>query len=329
MREPLPQASGGCDSIPVVDLKPSFSRDLADRRAVAREIRAAGSATGFFYVRNHGVPAWLTAEHLALARAFFDLPEHEKREIDIRFSNCTRGYEPIAAQTLDAGTPADFKEGFLIGNDLDAEHPYVRAGVPNTGANQWPRNPSQLRDHFERYLTQMLALGRHIMRALALSLELPEAYFDDGLAEPTYVSRLLHYPPRPESLPAGTLGAGAHVDWGLLTILLQDDIGGLEVRSPARDWIAAPYIPDTFIVNLGEMFPVLTNGLYRASMHRVISNTSGRSRYSAPTFIDPDYFYRVACVPTCMPARGAPDFAPATVGEHLAARYRQTYAPAG
>jgi isopenicillin N synthase-like dioxygenase len=328
MRDAITVPADACDSIPVVDLEPSFSTDLARRRAVAREIRAAGCATGFFYVRNHGVPAEIMIEHLAFARAFFALPDAEKREIDIRFSNCTRGYEPMAAQVLDAGSPADAKEGFLIGNDLDADHPYVRAGVPNTGANVWPRNPPRLREHFTRYVAHMLGLGRHLMSCLALSLELPEDYFDDGLADPTYVSRLLHYPPATASLPANTLGAGAHVDWGLLTILLQDDVGGLEVQTAAREWIAAPYIPQTFIVNLGEMFAVLTNGLYRASMHRVLSNTSGRSRYSAPTFIDPEYFYRVACVPTCLPDHGKPHFPPVTVGEHLAERYRQTYVAA-
>jgi isopenicillin N synthase-like dioxygenase len=325
MRERLPAVAAPFDSIPIIDLSPSFSGGLGDRLAVARAIRAAGCAAGFFYVRNHGVPAELTAEHLALARTFFSLPEAEKREIDLQFSPCRRGYIPLPEPIPEAAAPLEFKEGFLIGNDLDADHPYVRSGVPNTGPNQWPRNPAHLRAHFERYLTHMLALGRHLMRCLALSLELPQTYFDEGLANATVFARYIHYPAPPASPPANITGNTAHVDWGLLTILLQDDIGGLEVQNPAREWIPAPYIPDTFIVNLGEMFEVLSNGLYRASMHRVISNTSGRSRYSAPTFIDPDYFYRVACVPTCMPANGAPAFPPATVGEHLAARYRQTY----
>ena len=132
--------------IPVIDLAPSFSSDQAARSAVAWEIHKACRETGFFYIKNHGVSEALCDNILEMARAYFALSIEEKLEIDVRLSNCTRGYEPAGAQTLDEGSPADLKEGFVIGCDLDETHPYVKNGVPNCGANQWPRNPPGFRD---------------------------------------------------------------------------------------------------------------------------------------------------------------------------------------
>lgn len=312
-------------SIPLIDLQGSYSPSLGDRKAVAWEIHKACRDTGFFYVKNSSVTPKSMAAHLDLARQFFALPLEEKRKVDVSLSSCTRGWEGMAAQVLDEGSPPDLKEGFLVGADLDADHPFVKQDVPNTGRNQWPAQPEGFRTHFNSYLDETLVLGKHLMSLLALSLELPENYFAPGLDEPLYTSRLLHYPPHPIDAAANQLGAGAHTDWGTLTMLLQDDIGGLEVQNADGDWIKAPYIPDTLIINLGEMVPVLTNGLYHSNMHRVLNNHSGRDRYSAPTFYDPHYFYEVKCVPTCLPESGIPKFPATTVGAHIAAMYRKTY----
>jgi isopenicillin N synthase-like dioxygenase len=316
---------GPAAAIPLIDLADSFSSDIEKRKAVAWEIHKTCRDTGFFYAKNHGVPGAVTAGQLQLAKEFFGLSLDEKLKVDARLSSCTRGYEPLAAQTLDEGSPPDLKEGFLIGCDLDENHPYVRAGVPNTGPNQWPQNPPQFRERFDFYIEHMLRLGRHLMGCIALSLDLQEDFFAEALGDPMYVGRVLHYPPHPTTASFNQLGAGAHTDWGMLTILLQDDVGGLEVQNGGGDWISAPHIPDTFIINLGEMMPVLTNGLYHSAMHRVLNNASGRSRYSVPTFFDPNYFYEVKCVPTCLPASGEPDHGPTTVGQHIAEMYRKTF----
>ncbi len=311
--------------IPVIDLGPSFSLDIEDRKAVAWEIHKACRDTGFFYVKNHGVPPDLMARHLELSRAFFSLPAEVKAEVAVSKSSCTRGFEAMAAQTLDEGSPPDLKEGFLMGVDLPLDHPDVVGGVPNTGPNQWPADPPAFKRQFNEYMGYMVRLGSHLMRCIALSLELPESYFDEGLADPLYIGRLLHYPPHPANAAFNQLGAGAHTDWGMLTLLLQDDVGGLEIENAAGDWIKAPYVQDAFIINLGEMMPVLTNGLYHSTPHRVLNNSSGRDRYSCPTFFDPNYHYQVKCVPTCMPKSGSPLFAETTVGQHIANMYAKTY----
>jgi isopenicillin N synthase-like dioxygenase len=311
--------------VPLIDLAGSYSADPAQRRAVAWEIHKASRDTGFFYVKNHSVSAEVCAAHLELAREFFALPQDAKREVDVARSSCKRGYEASAIQILDEGSPPDLKEGFLVGADLGPTHPLVEQRIPFAGANQWPQRPEHFREHFQRYVEQMLVLGSHLMGCIALSLDLPADYFSEALTEPFYFSRLLHYPPHPARSLANQLGAGAHKDWGMLTMLLQDDVGGLEVQNADGEWIKAPYMPGTFVINLGEMMPILTNGLYHSTLHRVMNDQSGRDRYSAPTFFDPDYFYEVKCVPTCKPAPGEPELAPRTVGEHIAAMIRKTY----
>lgn len=314
------------DRIPLIDLGPAYLDDLESRKAVAWEIHKAARETGFFYVENHGISSERLEQHLDLARTFFNLPHEEKCKVHIDNSSCTRGYEPAAAQTLDEGSPPDLKEGFLIGNDLDESHPYVQQGVPNTGPNQWPEKPEGFKASFNEYMDLMRELGRKLSSLLALSLELPETYFsEEDLADPLMIGRLLHYPPQEHGVIENQLGAGAHFDWGLLTMLLQDEIGGLEVLNSDGDWIQAPNIPGTLVVNLGEMIRVLTNGLYRSNMHRVVNITGGRSRYSCPTFFDPDYFYKVKCVPTCLPESGELEFPETTVGEHIAYMYEKTY----
>ncbi|MDE0283457.1 MAG: isopenicillin N synthase family oxygenase [Gammaproteobacteria bacterium] len=313
------------ERIPVIDLSPYLSGDTEAKKTVAWEVHKASRETGFFYIRNHGVPFERMEQHLELARMFFDLPAKEKNRVHINKSTCNRGYEPIAAQTLDEGSPPDLKEGFLIGNDLDENHPYVKQEVPNTGSNQWPEQPEGFKDSFNEYVDMMRDLGRTLAKVLALSLDLTEAYFDEGLTEPVMVGRLLHYPSQDSEIVANQLGAGAHTDWGMLTMLLQDDIGGLEVQNSEGDWISAPPKESTFVVNLGEMMRVFTNGIYRSNMHRVVNNHSGKSRYSCPTFFDPDYFYKVKCVPTCIPESGKLDFPETTAGEHVAYMYEKTY----
>jgi isopenicillin N synthase-like dioxygenase len=302
---------------PLLDLAGSFSIDGWERRAVADRFAAIARDAGLFYVTNHRVPQALIDAQFALARDFFALDRAEKLEIDVRGSNCFRGYEAFGTQTIDASAPGDRKEGFIMGPDLPPDHPHVIANYPNTGANRWPRRPAGFRSQMLAFVAHMNELGRHIARIFALSLDLAPSYFDDALADPLTYSQLFHYPPHSAKAITRSFGAGAHVDWGLFTILAQDDVGGLEVRAPDGTWHAAPPQPGTLAIILGELVVRLTNGRYRAAMHRVAANTSTRGRYSTATFIDPHYDYRAACVPTCLPPDGLPHSPAPTVAEHM------------
>ncbi|MEX2454427.1 MAG: 2-oxoglutarate and iron-dependent oxygenase domain-containing protein, partial [Rhodospirillaceae bacterium] len=240
-------------ALPVIDISGLRSADTADRLAVGAEIGAACRGLGFMYIAGHGVPADLRAAVFEEAARFFAQPEDRKLAVHMNNSPCNRGYEPMRHQTLEAGTPPDLKEGFYIAEDMDEDHPRVRAGHFNFGANQWPEGMPGFRTTMSRYHGEMLTLGSLLMRGIALSLDLEEDFFADYCSDPLSRLRLLHYPPQPADPHPGEKGCGAHTDFGGITILMQDDNGGLQVMGSDGDWIHAPPLPDTYLVNMGDL----------------------------------------------------------------------------
>ncbi|MGI9379165.1 MAG: isopenicillin N synthase family dioxygenase, partial [Methyloligellaceae bacterium] len=270
-------------TLPIIDMSDLWSDDTASKKRIGNEIREACLDKGFFYLRGHGISADMREESLGVIREFFALPLEEKLKVDKAQSNCNRGYEKLRGQTLEPGAPADIKEGYYIGRDLSEDDPRVVSGKFNHGPNIWPKNLPQFRDKLENYYEQMLGVARTLMRGLALSLRLDEIHFDEFSRDELATLRLLHYPEQPPNPKPGEKGAGAHTDFGTLTLLLQDDSGGLQVRDEAAGWIDAPPIKDTYVVNLGDMIARWTNDTYRSTLHRVI-NHSGHDRYSIPFF---------------------------------------------
>ncbi len=317
-----PQAA---EHIPLVDFSGAFSPDLNVRKQVAWEVHKAARDTGFFYLTGHGVPSELMERQLACARLFFDQPLDKKLEVRLSKSPVMRGYDPIGQQALDVDSPPDLKESFVLGRELTPDHPFVRRGLPFEGPNQWPAGIEGFRPQMEAYTTAMAELGRSLARILSLSLDLPEDYLDEGVAEPNCAVRLLRYPPQPANAAFNQLGAGAHTDWGLLTILLQDDRGGLEIRNADGIWIRADPIPGALVINLGDMVPRMTNGLYHSNLHRVLNNVAGTDRYSVATFFNPPFDYVFACAPTCV-RPGETVQAPLAFGEHIRDMMQRTKA---
>jgi isopenicillin N synthase-like dioxygenase len=319
MVQPLGPLAGGVSqprALPMIDVAPLISGDAAGSAAVGHEIAAACRDRGFFYIVGHGLPESTIGAVFDGARALFDLPDGAKRAVSMARSNINRGYEPLGGQTLEAGAPPDLKEGFYIG----AEQPF---GGFNQGPNQWPAELPDLKRVMLAYHRLMLDLATRLMSGLALSLGLPHDAFADFCRSPAAILRLLHYPPQPAAIPGR--GAGAHTDFGALTILLQDDVGGLEVYDRAADsWGPAPPIPGTFVVNLGDLVARWTNDLYRSTPHRVV-NRSGRRRYSVPFFLSGAPAYEVACLPVCLQPGERPKYPPITTEAHIRERYRQTY----
>jgi isopenicillin N synthase-like dioxygenase len=309
--------------IPVIDVS-RLTGNAESRRAVAKEFRDACTATGFFYVTGHGVSTSLIEQVFKQSSTFFALPMEQKLPLASAQSPCRHGYEPLKAQTLEPGMPPDLKEGFLAGEDLAADHPVVRNDPANIGPNQWPPTLPQFRMVMIAYIEAMKNLTRMLMGGLALSLDLEERYFDDFCDDPILTLRLLHYPPQPPNPAPGEKGCGAHTDWGGITVLLQDDAGGLQVQSTDGSWISAPSVPGAFVVNIGDLFARWTNNLYRSTVHRVI-NTSGRARYSAPFFLDGRSDHVVSCIPTCRPSEEPRLFPDTTVRGHLEEMVRRTY----
>jgi isopenicillin N synthase-like dioxygenase len=309
---------------PIISLAGAYSDDLAARAAVAAEVRAACLDKGFLYIVDHGVPLDVIEGVLAEARRFFARPLAEKMAVAMSPARYNRGYEPIRGQILEAGTPPDVKEGFYIGNELAADDPRVLAGVFNHGPNQWPAGLPGWREVLTDYYRRMTALCRVVMRVLALALELPEDYFDGFCEDALCNLKLLHYPPQPANPLPDEKGCGAHTDWGAVTFLLQDDVGGLQVWDPDDGWIDAPPVAGAFVVNLGDLIARWTNGRFRSTLHRVI-NVSGRERYSVPFFFTGRPDHVVACLPGCLGDGEVAAYAPTTAIGHLEEMYRRSY----
>jgi isopenicillin N synthase-like dioxygenase len=275
------------DHLPVIDvgaLVASGASVEAESR-VATALDAACRELGFFYVVGHGIdPALLPALDRA-ARSFFARPASEKAKIAMpRAGKAWRGWFPLDGE-LTSGV-ADRKEGIYFGAELDAAHARVAAGVPLHGANLFPDEPHELRELVLRYIDAMTALAQTVLGGLAMGLGLERSWFVDHLtADPLVLFRIFRYPPSETS--DDRWGVAEHTDYGLLTVLAQDEHGGLQVRTP-DGWIDAPPIERSFVCNLGDMLERLTGGRWRSTPHRV-RNTGTGDRLSFPFFLDPSW----------------------------------------
>jgi isopenicillin N synthase-like dioxygenase len=272
--------------VPVVDVAALVEDGPPERvESAAMEIDRACRDVGFFYVVGHGIDPELLRAVDDAARRFFALPESQKAEIAMaRAGRAWRGWFPLGGE-LTSGVP-DHKEGLYFGAELPADDPRVRRGTPLHGPNLFPSQVPELRPAVLAYLDGMTALGQRVLEGMAIGLGLDRSWFADHLiADPLVLFRIFRYPPTPE--PAAGWGVAEHTDYGLLTLLGQDALGGLEVRT-TEGWQAAPPIPDSFVCNLGDMLERLTRGRYRSTPHRVRNDTD-RDRLSFPFFLDPSW----------------------------------------
>ena len=292
------------ETLPVIDVQAlvDANSSAAAQAAVARELDAAARRYGFFYASGHGVDAALIERTAQLARAFFAQSEDAKLRIPMSAGGrAWRGYFPLGGE-LTSNRP-DWKEGLYLGTELPADHPRVRAGTILHGANLWPEIDG-FRTTVLAYLDALTQLGHALMRGMSMALGLPPHWFaDHGTADPLILLRFFNYPSRP--VPPGSAaqwGVGEHTDYGLLTMLWQDEVGGLQVRTD-HGWIDAPPITGTFVCNIGDMLDRMTGGRYRSVPHRVAINTSGYDRLSIPLFFDPDFAAHVQPVPGSGPGQ--------------------------
>jgi isopenicillin N synthase-like dioxygenase len=281
-------------TLPVLDATPLVVGGPATAMtAVAEQIQAACRERGFFYVTGHGVPSGLLAELADASAEFFALPLPDKLEIAMACGGrAWRGYFPVGGE-LTSGRP-DLKEGLYFGAELPDDDARVLAGLPLHGRNLFPRQVPRLRPLVLAYLDALTAAGQAVLSGVALSLGLDATYFAAGCtAEPTILFRIFHYPV--SSPDEDSWGVGEHTDYGLLTLLAQDDSGGLQVAT-REGWIDAPPVPGTLVCNIGDMLDRLTGGWYKSAPHRV-RNLSGHGRLSFPFFLDPGFAAEVPPLP--------------------------------
>ena len=310
------------DTIPIVDLAPLQDGD-AGLAIVARAVGAACRGAGFFYLRNAAVSPLLRAQVFAASRSLFASPPDVKEAVAIARSRHNRGYVGLAVEALDPKRGPDRKEAFNVGLDLSDDDPNVLADQPFRGVNLWPDVPD-FRATVLAYYDAMWRVGVDLHRAIAVDLGLPDHFFADKLDAPMATLRLLHYPAA-EPASAGQLGAGEHTDYGNLTLLATDEVGGLEIMNRDGSWLAAPVIPDTFVCNIGDCLMRWTNDTYVSTPHRVV-NPAGQERYSVAFFLDPNPDAVVACLPTCTGATRPQKYPAVSASDYLRSRLDATYA---
>jgi isopenicillin N synthase-like dioxygenase len=273
--------------VPLINIGP-LRAGGDERHEAALQIGRACRDVGFFYVADHGVDPELSARLERLSRQFFEQDQATKMRIRMsRGGRAWRGYFPVGGE-LTSGKP-DQKEGIYFGAELAEDHPLVRAGTPLHGRNLFPDIPL-FRETVLAYMGALTQLGHTLMAGIALSLGLAESYFADRYTgEPLILFRIFNYPYSAASVedPEPRWGVGEHTDYGLLTILKQDDTGGLQTKSKSG-WINAPPIANSFVCNIGDMLDRMTGGLYRSTPHRV-RNTRPCDRLSFPFFFDPNF----------------------------------------
>ncbi len=278
-------------TLPIINVAPLLDGDGERAAQTAREIGAACRDLGFFYATDHGIRAETLAALDSASRAFFALPEAEKMKIEMaKGGRAWRGYFPLGGE-LTSGKP-DRKQGLYFGEELGANDARVAAGLPLHGANLFPEAVPALRPAVLTFMREAERAAHAIMEGVAQSLGLDAQYFHGTYtAHPTLLFRVFEYP----ADDGESWGVGEHTDYGLLTLLAQDEHGGLQVRTRSG-WIEAPPIEGALVVNIGDMLDRLTGGFYKSTPHRV-RNVSGKGRLSFPFFFDPGWDAEIVPLP--------------------------------
>lgn len=270
--------------IPIIDIGPL--RDGSAQRRVAEEIVAASRDIGFLYVSNHGVSEAFLDRMREVGLGFFRQPLEKKLEVSINEKH--RGFLKIGAARMHDGALPDLKESFVWGCDADPADIAVGIDNPFRGDNQWPSFAPSVHLVAKEFSIAVSGVAHQLLRAFAIGLRLPEGTFLNGSERPMSRGSLTYYPPGGQSKNASQFGVAPHTDFGVLTVLRQDHVGGLEVQDRNGNWIAAAPVPGTFVVNVGDLLERWTDGTLRSTPHRVV-NRSGEERLSLVFAYDPDF----------------------------------------
>ena len=311
------------DSIPEIDIGPLFEDDTDAWLPVADAIAAASSTVGFFYISGHGLSPALLAKTFATSRRFFDLPMERKQAVSILNSDKMRGYTGLLDENTDPDNDGDLHEAFDLAQDFAADSPEVAADTYGWAVNQWP-DLDGFRPQIVEYYDAIVSLASVLYRGFALSLGLAPDHFDPMLDRPIGELRLLKYPPQPADDERKVLGIGAHSDYDVFTILATDDNPALEIMSPTGDWIPAPPIAGSLLVNCGDLLQRWTNDIYRSAMHRVI-NGNETDRYAIVLFSNVNPYTVVEVLPTCESDDRPARYEPVGAAAYVEALMRDAY----
>ncbi|KAK0222154.1 hypothetical protein IW262DRAFT_960185 [Armillaria fumosa] len=315
--------------IPVIDLAMISTEDPDSQKALADKVRAACVNVGFFYVTNHGISESIIQEAVDRSKDFFSLPLEDKMMIENKKSPNFKGYSPLLSGNNDPDNDGDLQEGFEFG--LEPVEPQPQGQDESSddgvmaGANIWPSQLPEFRRAALQYYHDAVNLGKKLFPLFALALELPANFFEDKTRHSAALMRMLHYPPQTGPVDGRVLGIGAHTDWECFTILWQEPgIQALQVLNSNKEWIDAPPIPGTMVINLGDQLARWTNDVFKSTVHRAI-NRSGVRRYSIPLFFGTDYGVKLEPIPSCVSTERPMKYEVITAGEYVKAKLKATY----
>lgn len=317
------------NDIPVIDIAPFLAGTPEGIAEVGEQMNRACTEIGFFQIVGHGVPDEQIQRVYDVAKAFFARTDDEKADAAQPAPDQVRGWSAVGKEglsySLDEEAPGDLKEKMDMGPfDIDRSDPYFTGddAGPHFAPNVWPSEPEGMQDTWEEYFATMSELARQLMRIFAVGLELPIDFFEDKIDRHISMFRALNYPSQEEEPLPGQLRAGAHSDYGSLTIVRQEDRpGGLQVQTKSGEWADVPALPGAFVVNIGDLMAEWTNDRWVSTMHRVVNpprEVAGDSqRISLVYFHQPNYDAMVECLPTVLEPGEEPKYAPISSGQHL------------
>lgn len=313
-------------SIPMINLGGNIDPANPLATQTATELYQALSTIGFAYISGHTVARATREAAFAASREFHTSPLALKESLAINPAH--RGYMGLASNTIVTSSVArvtrpNLSESLMLMHELPPDDPGLLAGLPMQGPNQWPDWIPDFKPRVQQYISEVDAVARYIVQLVAMSLDLPAHALDHHFEKPTTFLRMLHYPPQAPDDNAH-FGSAPHTDYGFVTLLAQDDSGGLQVRPRVGEWIEAPPIEDTFVLNVADMLARWTNGRFNSTPHRVI-NRSGKDRYALPYFLDTSMDSVIECLPTCTDAQNPPKFAPIRYGDRLMEHMGKNY----
>ena len=309
------------EKIPVINVSPLRKGKSEEAKSVAMEIRKAAEEVGFFYICDHGIPKEVLDNAYNSTKEFFERPRYFKEKIKINSNH--HGFLSVGEAKMENAMNVDLKESFVWGLDLPDDHASVSSNNPFLGKNQWPDGMPELRDSVYTFFEAGLKCGRDLMRAFALGMEIPEDSFLKTYNEPIARGSIIFYPPQSSEFGEKQFGVAPHTDYGCLTLLWQDLVGGLELQTLEGEWVKAQPIEDTLVVNVGDLLMRWSNDIFKSTVHRVINRRSVK-RYSMVIAWDPNYETVVDPSVVCN-KEIEPLYPPVRCGEYVLSRFDSSF----
>lgn len=310
--------------IPIINMRAMRQRNEERKTALAKILGDVCHEHGFFYVEDHGVSEILLTLAQRAVTDFFNLPLEEKLKIHIALSRFHRGYVPSGEENAYGSAVKDIKEVFDMALELPLEDVDVKAGKFFHGPNTFPEAMPQFKPTLLWLYREWQALCEDISEAMALALGLPNGFFIERSQKPLAQLRAAKYPAQPASDTGGAIGCGVHTDYGIVSIIWQLDVGGLEMQDMAGRWFRAPTIPGAFACPIGDAIGIWTNDYWRPTPHRVV-NASQSERHSLSFFYDQDHDCLMQPLPGFVDEARPSRYAPTTMGAHVARGFDDTF----